>query len=49
MIRTFNDKLTEALHNGESVARFNTFEAVTRRKLDMLDGTAERVEIVDYH
>jgi len=43
MIRTFNDKLTEALHNGQSSIRFKAIEAVARRKLDMLDA-ANRLE-----
>jgi proteic killer suppression protein len=37
MIRTFSDKDTEALFQGERVRRFVNFEAVARRKLAQLN------------
>ncbi len=43
MIRSFRDKLSEALHGGQPVAKFRNIEAVARRKLDML-GAANQLE-----
>ncbi len=37
MIRSFRDKRTEALHQGEPVREFQGIRAVALRKLDMLD------------
>ncbi|HLY47383.1 MAG TPA: type II toxin-antitoxin system RelE/ParE family toxin [Stellaceae bacterium] len=45
MIRSFNDKRTEALYRGESVPAFQAIETVARRKLDMLDAAARLVDL----
>ena len=37
MIRSFNDKRTEALYRGEAVAVFQAIRTVALRKLDMLN------------
>jgi proteic killer suppression protein len=37
VIRSFNDKRTEALYRGETVGAFQAIRTVALRKLDMLD------------
>jgi proteic killer suppression protein len=37
MIRSFRDRLTEALYRGEGAPGFRAIERVALRKLDMLD------------
>jgi len=37
VIRSFNDKRTEALYRGEAVAAFQAIRTVALRKLDMLN------------
>jgi proteic killer suppression protein len=43
MIRSFRDRLTEALYRGEGAPGFRAIERVALRKLDMLDA-ATRLE-----
>ena len=40
MIRSFNDKRTEALYRGETVPAFQAIRTVALRKIDMLDAAA---------
>jgi toxin HigB-1 len=58
MIRTFVDKDTEALANGERVCRWINIESVARRiRINdqyrvcfiWMDGDAYNVEVCDYH
>jgi proteic killer suppression protein len=41
MIRSFRDRRTEDFWNGRAVARFRSFAAAARRKLDMVNAAQE--------
>ena len=45
MIRSFKDRRTEALFQGETVAAFQAIEKTTHRKLDMLDGATQLADL----
>lgn len=40
MIRSFRDRHTERLYNGETIRAFQAFERVALRKLDMLNSAS---------
>jgi proteic killer suppression protein len=45
VIRSFKDKRTEALYQGETVAAFQSIKAVALRKLDMLDAATQLADL----
>jgi toxin HigB-1 len=45
VIRSFRDKRTEALFEGETVAEFQAIRAVALRKLDILDAATRLADL----
>jgi toxin HigB-1 len=45
MIRSFKDKRTEAVFDGEPVREFRAIESAAQRKLDMLDAANRLIDL----
>jgi toxin HigB-1 len=45
VIRSFKDKRTEALYEGETVTEFQAIKSIALRKLDMLDAATRLADL----